>query len=421
MNIYPGVYAASAKVIPNSRGVLKIAVVNTNDADVELKAKSKIGNLKPAWTTIAEISEDEVKQTTRENIVLGEDVPVHERKKITDLIYEFRDVFADNPKNPKRVNNTTHKIITPNTHPVCRKPYPIPYAHREEVDKQVKEMLANDIIRPSKSPWNAPVILVRKKDNSLRFVCDFRSLNDVTVKDAYPLPKIDEIIDKMDDSIIWTTLDAASAYWSIPIEEEDKEKTAFSSPRGKWEFNVTPYGLCNAGATYQRTMDLNLSGLMGMRILAYLDDIIIFSRSYDEHLQQLRELLKCMRKHNISLNLSKCRFAMSQVDFLGYNISKDGVKPQKRLSEAIRNFQRPASKKDLKRFLGMASYYREFIEMFADTASPLHKLTSENIPFVWKDDHEEAFVKSKDALCSYPVLKFPKFGESFTVEVDATT
>ena len=153
-------------------------------------------------------------------------------------------------------------------------------------------MLDNGIIRPSSSPWNAPVILVKKKDDSMRFVCDFRGLNDVTKKDSYPLPHIRDVIDKMEGAKFWTTLDAASAYWSMPVVEEDKEKTAFSVPRGKFEFNVTPFGLCNAGASYQRMMDINLSGLPSDRVLAYMDDIVIFSGNFQEHLHNLSKYSK---------------------------------------------------------------------------------------------------------------------------------
>ena len=144
-------------------------------------------------------------------------------------------------------------------------------------------MLNNGIVRKSKSPWNAPILLVKKKDGSYRFVCDFRALNDVTERDTYPLSLIADVIDKMDGTCYWTTLDAASAYWSVPLDEDDKHKTAFSVPRGKYEFNVTPFGLCNAGATYQRLMDMCLSGLPTEHVLAYMDDMVIFTNDFKTH------------------------------------------------------------------------------------------------------------------------------------------
>ena len=177
------------------------------------------------------------------------------------------------------VKNMQHRIFTNEAQPVKLAPYRIPHAWHAEIDNKISEMLENIIIRHSSSPLNAPVILVKKKDGSLRFVCVFRGLNDVSKKDTYPLPHIRDVIDKMHGARFWTTLDAASAYWSMPLAEEDREKTAFSLPRGKYEFNVTPFGLCNAGASYQRMMDITLAGLETDRILAYMGDIVTFSET----------------------------------------------------------------------------------------------------------------------------------------------
>ena len=259
-------------------------------------------------------------------------------------------------------------------------------------------MFENDIIRPSTSPWNAPVMLVKKNDQGMRFVCDFRALNDVTKKDTYPLPLIKDVVDKM--SMFWTKLDAASAYWSMPLEEQDKEKTAFSLPRGKFEFNVTPYGLCNAGASYQRMMDIVLSGLPSDRVLAYMDDISVFSPTLSEHLESLRSVFEKLRKVGITLKLPKCRFASMSIDFIGYNISKDGMRPQSTLTETINTFSRPSSKKELKGFLGMIGFYRNFIPNFADRSNVLNRLTSDKVEFKWSDDCEAAFISSKKRLCT---------------------
>ena len=254
----------------------------------------------------------------------------------------------------------------------------------------------------------------------MRFVCDFRRLNDVSKKDTYPLPHIRDIIDKMDGSKYWTTLDAAGAYWSMPLNEADKEKTAFTVPRGKFEFNVTPYGLCNAGASYQRMMDMCLSGLPHHRILAYMDDVVIFSRTFEQHLVELEAVFEKLSAANVTLKASKCVIASDAVDFLGYRLSQEGVKPLERLVSAIVEFKRPEKRKEVKSFLGIAGFYRNFIPNFADVARPLNNLTSDNVPFVWDDLCESAFTELKRLLASYPVLAFPRLGEPFVVDVDAS-
>ncbi len=333
------------------------------------------------------------------------------------MIKKFKDVFASNPKKPSLVKNMEHRIVTGDAQPIRQKPRRIPQAWDNEKNKQVKEMLDNEIIRPSSSPWNAPIILVKKKDNSLRFVCDFRGLNDVTKKDAYPLPHIRDVIDKMNGAMFWSTLDAASACWSMPLAECNKEKTAFSVPRGKFEFNVTPFGLCNAGASYQRLIDITLTGLPSDRVLAYMDDIVVFSKSFEEHLEGLEQIFLRLQSSGISLKLSKCLFACERVNFLGFTLSSEGIKPQSRLTEAIEQFQRPSTKKG---FLGLGGFYRAFTPKFADISKPLNELTSDHAKFQWTELCENAFNILKHKLASHPVLKFPDFGQQFVVEVDAS-
>ena len=224
----------------------------------------------------------------------------------------------------------------------------------------------------------------------------------------------------MQGAKFWTTLDAAAAYCSIPLAEKDKEKTAFSVPRGKYEFNVTPYGLSNAGATYQRMIDICLSGLPPDRVLAYMDDIVIFSKTFAEHKLMLEKVFQCLLKAGVTLKISKCNFANNVVDFLGYELSEKGVKPQKRLTEAIRTFSTPQNRKEVRRFLGLAGFYRRFIPDFANISRPLNALTSDNVLFKWTNDCELAFNSLKDKLSSEPVLSFPRIGEPFVVEVDAS-
>ena len=420
-----GLYSSRARVIPNIDGVFQITVLNVSDIDINLDSRKFMGFLHPTVNTnvVARVDQSPEQGATTihsDDIHLGCQLSSKEKQDLQTLITKYDKVFASNPLKPPMNSLMKHRIITNDALPVKSKPRRLPLAWKSEIDRQVQEMVDNEIIRPSKSPWNCAVILVKKKDNSNRFVCDFRSLNDVTKKDSYPLPHIKDVIDQMEGARFWSTLDAASAYWSIPLAEEDKEKTAFSVPRGKFEFNRTPYGLTNAGATYQRMIDICLSGLPPDRVLAYMDDIVIFSKTYQEHLHTLETVFKRLLAAGITLKLSKCIFASNKVDFLGYELSEEGVKPQKRLTEAILTFATPLNRKELRRFLGLAGFYRRFIPQFASISRPLNRLTSDNVNFQWTDECDTAFNTLKQKLSSEPVLAFPKLGEPFVVEVDAS-
>ena len=419
----PGVYATRCRVIPNLQGVFQITMLNTTANPIVINNRKCIGKLHPVRETRQHqqtVLENELSSLFAKDLCLGTDLSPEQRQQLVSLITKYEGIFASNPKKPSLVKNMKHRIITDDALPVNKKPHRIPHAWNDEVDKQIKEMLDNGIIRPSSSPWNSPIILVKKKDNSTRFVCDFRGLNDVTKKDAYPLPHIRDVLDKMQGSQYWTTLDAASAYWSMPLEEADKEKTAFAVPRGKYEFNVTPYGLCNAGASYQRMMDVSLSGLPAERILAYMDDIVIFTKTFEEHLQSIETVFERMKESNIALKLSKCIFASHKVDFLGFELSNSGIRPQSRLTDAISKFEQPKTKKELKGFLGLAGFYRVFIRNFANIAQPLNDLTSDKKPFAWTNECTNAFNTLKRELSSDPVLRFPNLQQEFVVEVDAS-
>ena len=363
---------------------------------------------------------ESIYDTTLADIKISDRLSRDEKSEVIRLIKEYQDIFTANPKKPKQTTLLEHRIITNDALPVSHKPRRVPVAWEKDMDQQVSEMLSNDIIRPSSSPWNAPVILMKKKDNSTRFVCDFRGVNDVTKRDTYPLPHIKDVIDKMAGARYWTTLDAASAYWSIPLAESDKEKTEFSVPHGKYEFNVTPYGLSNAGSSYQRMIDMCLSGLSTERVLAYMDDIVIFNSTFQEHIQDLAAVFDRLRLANVTLKGSKCVFAAESVDFLGYELSSQGIKPQHRLTQAIDQFSPPESRKELKRFLGLSGFYRSFIQDYAVISEPLNKLTCDNVPFLWTNQCESAFKELKRRLTSQPVLAFPKLNKTFTVEVDAS-
>ena len=374
----PGLFISKARVVPDVRGEFLLTAVNVNESDVNLRGRTKLGFLQHIGETVAVV---DVKQGSSpiDSVQFGDNLSPSELSQAKELVKKYEQLFTGDSKKPKQTHLVNHQIITDGALPVKSKYRRIPVAWEKEVEDQVQEMLKNGIIRPSSSPWNSPIILVKKKDNSMRFVCDFRGLNSVTKKDTYPLPHIRDIIDKMQDAKYWSTLDAAGAYWSMPLNEEDKEKTAFTVPRGKYEFNVTPYGLTNAGASYQRMIDMCLSGLSFDRILAYMDDVVIFSRTWVEHLRELNAVFKKLVEAGITLKASKCVIGSRSVDFLGYRLSENGIEPQERLVEAIRNFARPETRKAVKSFLGLAGFYRSFIPHFAEVAHPLTKLTIDNV------------------------------------------
>ena len=415
-----GLYATRSRVIPNIDGVFAVTVLNVTTSDIYLKSRKIMGDIQPACEILATNEESSNENVVMDSIKFDNHLSANEIGQIKALITDYNDIFASNPRKPKRTELIEHQIITNDALPVYHKPRRIPTAWEKDIDQQVSEMLVNDIIRPSYSPWNAPVILVKKKDNSNRFVCDFRGVNDVTKKDTYPLPHIKDVIDKMAGAKYWSTLDAASAYWSIPLSENDKEKTAFSVPRGKFEFNVMPFGLSNSGATYQRMMDMCLSGLPTDKVLSYMDDIVIFDSTFEEHMRDLRAVFDCLRSAKVTLKASKCVFANSKVDFLGFELSVNGIKPQHRLTDAINTFPQPTTKKELRRFLGMAGFYRAFIKNFATISQPLNKLTSDNVKFAWDTSCEKAFQTLKQQLLREPILAFPKPNSTFVVEVDAS-
>ena len=342
----------------------------------------------------------------------------YQEKKMNELVNRYQIVFAADDNDLGRTKVIEHSIPLDNNRPLKQRPYRIPYALREECDRQIKFMLENDVIRPSSSPWMSPVVLVKKKDSSIRFCVDFRKLNEVTRKDTYPLPRIDEMLDKLHNATIFTTLDLQSGYWQIPIVEEDKEKTAFSAGQGLYEFNVMPFGLTGAPATFQRCMNYLLMDVS--HAMVYIDDIIVYSKNFEEHLPDLEEVLKILKKNGLKLKPSKCEWVKPKVTFLGHVVSAEGMTPDPENIAKVKTFPVPKSIKEVQRFVGLASYYRRFIKDFAMIAAPLHKLTSKESEFIWTEVHQKAFEELKQKLITPPILRFPNLSKPFLLMTDAS-
>ena len=343
----------------------------------------------------------------------------NQKTELVKLLQSYSDVFAVDTKNPETTHTARHVIETGNAQPVRAKNIRVSPQTEREIKMQVDQMLRNGIIRASASPWASRVILVRKKDGSLRFAVDYRGLNDVTKKDSYPLPEVKDILDRLDGCQFYSTLDGASAYWSIPIKEADREKTSFITPRGQFEFNVMPFGLCNAPATYQRAIDSALKD--ATESLPYIDDTLTFSHSFEEHLQHLHQVLGCYRVANIQLRRDKCSFGFEEIKFWGHLLSKRGHEPLPSLVDKIQEQARPGNLKDLRSFLGLVNYYRDFIPHMAERAAPLYGLTKKGVKFSWDLSCEESFASLCKTLSQNPVtLAYPDWGKPFHLEVDAS-
>ena len=348
------------------------------------------------------------------------DLSADQKRALETLLTEFSDVFALDPSELGSTNLVAHAINTGNSPPIRQPPRRTPFALRAQVNKMVQQMLEQGVIEPSQSPWASPVVLVQKKDGSSRFCVDYRRLNSVTKLDVFPLPRIDDTLDSLSRAKYFTTLDLASGYWQVGMHPQSKEKTAFVTTSGLYQFTVMPFGLCNAPATFQRLMESVLAGLARECCMVYLDDILVTGTTFEDHLINLRLVLTRIREAGLRLKPTKCKFAQREVVYLGYVVSGAGISPDAEKVKAVQAFPTPLDLKSLRSFLGLASYYRRFIPQFSAIASPLHALTKKNAEFIWSPACEVAFGRLKQLLTDAPVLAFPKFGQEFRLETDAS-
>eukprot|EP00731_Ephydatia_muelleri_P020755 Em0013g482a len=300
-----------------------------------------VGNVLPAPTSPSEASPKDKDMLWDMVCRVGNHVSSAEKEKLYYLLLEYSDVFSLSNDGLGRTSLSKHRINTGDSLPVHIPPRRIPHAHREEVRKLLQDMLAKGVIQPSDSPWSSPIVLVTKKDGSTRFCVDYRKVNTVTRKDAYPLPRVDDTLDTLAGSKLFSTLDLATGYWQVEVADEDKEKTAFSTPEGLYQFEVMPFGLCNAPATFQRLMDKVLSGLKWYSCLVYIDDIVVVGDSFGNHLYNLVGVLKRLREAGLKVKPSKCSLCQREVQYLGHVVSTEGIFTDPTKVEAICNWPTP--------------------------------------------------------------------------------
>ncbi|UYV61070.1 K02A2.6-like, partial [Cordylochernes scorpioides] len=343
-----------------------------------------------------------------------------QKEKLRNLLKNYTDIFEFSKRKQFKDVNVKHRINTGDHLPTKQRPYRVAPRERQIIQDEVNKMEKLDIIQPSESPWASPVVLIRKKDGSWRFCVDYRRLNKITKKDVYPLPRIDDTLDCLRGARFYSSMDLQSGYWQIDVEESDREKTAFITPDGLYEFKVMPFGLCNAPATFERMIDNLLKGLKWTICLCYLDDIIVFSDGFEEHLRRLQLVLNCLKKAGLCLNSKKCKFGAKTITVLGHEVSENGIRPDQEKIRAVRDFATPRSLKEVRSFLGLSSYYRRFIPNYAHVAQPLNDLLKKDSAFNWNQEEQNAFEALKSALISEPALGHFDYSSPTEIHTDAS-
>ena len=458
-----GVVVPDALVSPPSEGTTRVVLTNQSGFTQRLEAGTTLGTLEAVdWEGEVERQNDMVaagvegccgdessedasvkvwmvgsegvgdgldrKHKLREVLkgqIVGSVLSVEEKEELCGMLLEFDDVFSVEDGERGETDLVEFSIDTGDAGPKRQPPRRVPFAVRQEIARHLREMQDRGVIQPSSSPWASPVVLVRKKDGTMRFCVDYRGLNALTKPDKFPLPRIDDLLDQLGKSQYFTTLDLASGYWQIRVEERSREKTAFVTHEGLYEFLVMPFGLTNAPAVFQRLIQRVLSGLnpgeFKRFVEAYIDDIIVFSETLPQHLCHLRLVLERLRGAYLKLKTKKCHFIRQEVEYLGHLITPLGLRPNPSHIAAVVDYPVPESITQVRQFLGLTSYYRRFVSHFAKLASPLHQLTKKDVTvvFEWTEECQHGFETLKSKLTEAPILAYPDFELSFVLETDA--
>ncbi|GKD87911.1 putative reverse transcriptase domain-containing protein [Tanacetum coccineum] len=334
-----------------------------------------------------------------------------DEKRLEDIpvVREFLEVFPEDLPGLPPVRQVEFQIdLIPGTAPVARAPYRLAPSEMQELSNQLQELSDRGFIRPSTSPWGAPVLFVKKKDGSFRMCIDYRELNKLTVKNRYPLPRIDDLFDQLQGSSVYSKIDLRSGYHQLRVRDEDIPKTAFKTRYRHYEFQVMPFGLTNAPAVFMDLMNRVCKPYLDKFVIVFIDDILIYSRNKEEHANHLRIILELLKKEKLYAKFSKCDFWIRIVQFLGHLIDSQGLHVDPAKIEAVKNWTSPTTPTEIRQFLGLAGYYRRFIKDFSKIAKSLTELTQKNKKYIWGENQESAFQLLKQKLCEAPILALPE-------------
>lgn len=337
------------------------------------------------------------------------------RESISEIIMKYKSLFPDAPK---RTNVMVHDVEI-SADPIKQHPYRVSPKKREIMQREIEYMLEHDLIEPSCSPWSAPCVLVPKPDgSSFRFCTDYRRVNMVTKSDAYPIPRVDDCIDQIGNAMYISKLDLLKGYWQVGLAERAKAVSAFVTMDGLYQYKVLPFGMKNSGSCFQRLMNKVLQGVKGCSV--YVDDILLYSEEWDEHLSLVEDVFQRLDDANLAVNLMKFEFVKCDVEYLGYKVGQGRVGTVEAKVRDIVNLPSPTTRKELLRFLGASGYYRRFCNNYSDVALPLTKLLSKGSKFEWNVCCKEAYGKIKEMLINTPVLRMPDYHKPFMMHVNAS-
>ena len=420
-------------VVSTRNQTTQVRVINFGDSEASLHTRQLLGSCESYYEQTAEVNKtvtelrviDKVSTKLLDTLeTMIKDVPSEmtedEKTRWKNQVKRFQGIFAASKADLGRTSLVRHAIHTGSALPIRKPPRRLPLGKRKTEQEEVRTMLERGVIQPSSSPWASPIVLVTKKDGSTRFCVDYRALNNVTLKDAYPLPRIDDSLDALNGGKYFCTMDLMSGFWQIEMEPEDQCKTAFSTSLGLYEFKVMPFGLVNAPASFERLMETVLRGLQWEECLVYMDDIIVAGDSISQCLDRLENVFERLQEAGLKLKPSKCSFFRKSVQFLGHVVSENGIHTDPEKIAAVKNWPVPKTPKQVRSFLGLCSYYRRFINNFADIARPLHKLTEKTAKYEWTSSCQQAFDYLKQTLTSAPILSYPKPEGQFILDTDAS-